>query len=196
MAYPSRWVSSAAAGLTCLFAISACSSATSDTPSTSTSSPSASLATAAGSPSTLGKAAPVSLKCVSLSRMDAATGLQFNQDDSNQNRCLYNVLVAGPSTGVGLIAYSVVPFTPTTGPWSVADQRASMQSTGKFTFQEAPTFGSGAFLASWPGTACAIYGPSGQTVFQIQVSVIDPSALSGHDACAVVTAAAHELVSR
>jgi hypothetical protein len=196
MTYPSRWAGSAAAGLTCLFAMSACSSATSDTPPAVTSSPSASLATAAGSPATPGKTAPVSLKCVSLSRIDAVTGLQFNQDDSNQNRCLYNVLVAGPSTGVGLIAYRVFPVTPTTGPWSVADQRASMQSTGRFTFQEAPAFGSGAFLASWPGTACAIYGPSGQTVFQIQVSVIVPSALSGHDACAVVTAAAHELLSR
>ena len=63
-------------------------------------------------------------------------------------------------------------------------------------FPGSPAFGSGAFLASWPGTTCAIYGPSGQTVFQIQVSVIAPRAPSGHDACAVVTAAAHELVSR
>jgi hypothetical protein len=131
---------------------------------------------------------------VSLSRIDAVTGLQFNQDDSNQYRCGYNVLVAGLTTGVGLIATIGVPAHPT-GPWSVAGQRASVQSTGLFTFQDAPVFGSGAFQASTSST-CEIYGPSGQTVFHIQVSVIVPTALNGHNACAVATAAAHELVSR
>jgi hypothetical protein len=173
MAYPFRWACLTIIGITCLFAMSACGSATSGTPSASASSPSASLASAAGSPSAPDKTAPVSLKCVPLSRIDAVTGLRFNQDDSNQNGCLYNVLVAGPATGVGLTAKIGADDAPATGPWSVTDERADMQSTGLFTFQDAPAFGSGAFQAS-TSSSCAIFGPSGQTVFQIQVSVIVP----------------------
>lgn len=194
MSYLFRWACLTAIGITGLFAISACSSATSDTSPASASTPSPPLATAARPSSAPGSAAPVRLKCVPLSRIDAVTGLQFNQDDSNKNRCLYNVLATG-STGVGLTAWIGIPGAPASGPWSVADQRANMKSTGLFTFQDAPTFGSGAFQAS-TSSSCAIYGPSGKTVFQIQVSVIVPSALDGHNACTVVTAAAQNLVSR
>ncbi len=137
-------------------------------------------------------AAPASFVCAPLSRLNAVTGLHFNLAHPDKDACLYDVVVNGGPT-LGLAAE---PLAPSPGLSTVAEWRASLQGTGLYHIRAAAAFfGSGAFWAT-TSTTCAVYGPAGQSAYDIQLSIDQSGGLDGHDEYAVVTAAAHLLLRR
>ncbi len=151
-----------------------------------------SSSTTAAAPNSAQSGATVRFDCAPLRRLNAVTGLRFTIDHPEKDACVYDVVTNGGS--VGLVAGW--PVDPGPDANTVAYQRLNLQATGLFKIRDAAAFfGSGAFWSVGSST-CAVYGPSGGTVYDVQLSVNQPASLGGHSACAEVSAAAHLLLRR